>query len=89
MERGAERILAARASWSVRSAWELLSVRRVMTVLSGELTRAVTHLHTKAQAFQAQLSDTVRPRLLPKAEIFAVLRCLLNPSPEKAAAGSR
>src|SRR5688572_14414886 len=74
--------------WSVRSAWELLSVRRVMTVLSGELTRAVTHLHTKAQAFQAQLSDPVRPRLLPKAEIFAVLRCLLNPSPEKAAAGS-
>jgi type IV secretion system protein VirB4 len=77
----------ARTGWSVQSASELLSVRRVMTVLSSELTRAVAHLHAKAQAFQAQLSDTVPPRLLPKAEIFAVLRMLLNPSPEKAAAG--
>lgn len=73
---------------SVRSAWELLSVRRAMTVLSGELTRAVTHLHTKAQAFQAHLSDTVMPRLLAKEDIFSVLRMLLNPAPHKAEAGA-
>jgi type IV secretion system protein VirB4 len=73
---------------SIRSAWELLSVRRVMTVLSHELTRAVTHLHTKAQAFQAQLSDTVTPRLLAKGEIFRVLRLLLNPTPHKAESGA-
>ena len=71
-----------------RSPWELLSVRRVMTVLGGELDRAVAHLHTKAQAFQAQLSDTVMPRLLPKADIFRVLRLLLNPAPHKAEAAS-
>lgn len=60
---------------------DLLSVRRVMTVLSRDLTRAVAQLHAKADAFAAQLSETVHPTRLPKAEAFRFLRRLLNPSP--------
>lgn len=67
---------------------EFLSVRRSMTVLSAELEGAVAHLHTKAQSFQAHLADTVMPRLLPKSDVFRVLRLLLNPALHKAEATS-
>jgi hypothetical protein len=67
---------------------EWLSVRRSMTVLEGELERAVAHLHTKAQSFQAHLADTVVPRLLPKGDVFRMLRVLLNPALHKAESAS-
>lgn len=63
---------------------DLLSVRRVMTVLGDDLRRAVTHLHGKAEAFAAQVADTLHPRLLAKQEVFRLLRQLLNPAPYKA-----
>jgi type IV secretion system protein VirB4 len=63
---------------------DLLSVRRVMTVLSTDLTRAVAQLHAKAEAFAAQLRDTVHPTRLSKAETFRFLRRLLNPTPDTA-----
>jgi type IV secretion system protein VirB4 len=65
-----------------------LSASHVMTLLDGDLHRAVTHLHGRAQAFAAQLTDTVRPTLLPKREVFRFLRHLLNPSPHKAEAAT-
>ena len=65
-------------------------MRRVMTVLSGELTRAVAHLHAKAQAFQAQLQRHRACRgCCRRPTSFAVLRLLLNPSPHKADGGDR
>ena len=56
----------------------------VTTVLADQLTRAVAHLHQKAQAFTTQLADTVAPTLLAKGDAFRVLRRLLNYSPHKA-----
>jgi type IV secretion system protein TrbE len=61
-----------------------LSVKTVTTVLGDQLSRAVAHLHHKADAFAIQLADTVRPTLLPKAEAFRVLRRLVNYTPHKA-----
>jgi len=66
----------------------LLSSRHVMTLLEEDLARAVTHLHGRAQAFAAQLSDAVHPRLLSKDEVFQLLRLLLNPAPWKANAAT-
>ena len=45
-----------------------------MTLLEDHLARAVTHLHGRAQAFAAQLSDTVHPRLLGKEDDLQLLR---------------
>jgi len=63
---------------------EHLSVRTVTTVLADQLTRAVAHLHQKAEAFAIQLADTVRPTLLAKGDAFRVLRRLVNYTPHKA-----
>lgn len=60
-----------------------LSVGAATTVLADQLTRAVGHLHQKAGAFAIQLTDTVRPQLLGKAEAFRVLRRLVNYTPYK------
>jgi hypothetical protein len=63
---------------------EHLSVRTVTTVLADQLTRAVAHLHQKAEAFAIQIADTVRPTLLAKGDAFRVLRRLVNYTPHKA-----
>jgi type IV secretory pathway VirB4 component len=65
-----------------------LSAAHVMTLLDGDLRRAVTHLHRQADAFAAQVTDAVRPTLLAKAEVFRFLRHLLNPAPQKADAAT-
>ena len=59
-------------------------MRGATTVLADQLTRAVAHLHQKADAFAIQLADTVRPTLLPKGDAFRFLRRLVNYTPYKA-----
>ena len=62
---------------------ESLSANGAAKALTGELDRAVVHLHQKADAFAIQLTDTVRPTLLPKANAFRFFRRLLNYAPHK------
>jgi type IV secretion system protein VirB4 len=61
-----------------------LSVQEVTTVLADQLTRAVVHLHQKAEAFAVQLADSIAPTRLDKREAFRVLRRLMNYTPYKA-----
>jgi type IV secretion/conjugal transfer VirB4 family ATPase len=80
--------LAARLASLVRSprtAWrELFSATAMAAAIEARLTRAGTHLHQRAQAFAAQLADTLHPVPLPKAEAFRFFRRLLNYTPYKA-----
>ena len=78
---GRLRSFAASPAAAIR---EHLSVRTATTVLADQLTRAVAHLHQKAEAFAIQLADTVRPTLLAKGDAFRVLRRLVNYTPHKA-----
>jgi type IV secretion system protein VirB4 len=52
--------------------------------LDDDLDRRCLQLRHKVEAFVQQLEDTVRPRVLPKAEAFTFFRRLLNYAPEKA-----
>jgi type IV secretion system protein VirB4 len=61
-----------------------LSVNAATTVLSDQLTRAVAHLHEKADAFVIQLADSVQPTRLDKHDAFRMLRRLVNYTPYKA-----
>jgi type IV secretion system protein VirB4 len=54
-----------------------LSVRRTITLLEGDLDRAIATLHQKAQAFEVQLSECGPQRLL-KTEAFRFFRQLVN-----------
>jgi type IV secretion/conjugal transfer VirB4 family ATPase len=55
-----------------------LSPRRSLMLFDEEIERLRQHLALKVEAFVAQLEDTVRPRVLSKAEAFAFFRQLLN-----------
>jgi hypothetical protein len=70
---------------SPRTAWrELFSATAMAAAIDARLARAGAHLHQRAQAFAAQLADTLHPVLLPKAEAFRSFRRLLNYTPYKA-----
>jgi hypothetical protein len=56
--------------------------------MQAQLSRALAHLHQKADAVVAQVADAVRPTLLPKAQAFRMLRQLLNYEPDKARSAS-
>jgi type IV secretion/conjugal transfer VirB4 family ATPase len=81
------RTAAARCAAFLRSprqaASELLSTAASMAVMGDQLDRAAAHLRQKADAFIAQLADTVRPQLLPKTEAFRFFRRLVNYTPHK------
>ncbi len=57
---------------------EWLSTETVFRLVEDDLNRAVVQLHQKAAAFEVQLSDTVRPTRLGKAEAFRFFRRLVN-----------
>jgi type IV secretion system protein TrbE len=59
---------------------DALSARRTVAILEAELDRAITTLHRKAQAFEAQLAD-FGPLRLSKKETFQFLRGLVNYDP--------
>lgn len=61
-----------------RALEEWLSTHTVLRLLDRDLDRAVAHLHQKAAAFEVQLSDTVRPTRLGKADAFRFFRRLVN-----------
>jgi len=63
-----------------------LSSASVLSLLEGDLNRAVGHLHQKAAAFEVQLSDSVNPVRLTKAESFRFFRRLVNYSESSAGA---
>ena len=60
-----------------------LSERAVVTLMAGELDRAVEHLHQKAHAFVVHLAEAVQPTRLGKADAFRFLRQLVNYAPHK------
>jgi type IV secretion system protein VirB4 len=62
---------------------EALSTEAAAASLTAVIDRAVAHLRQKADAFVAQLTDTVKPALLPKAEAFHFFRRLVNYAPHK------
>ncbi len=61
----------------------LLSTRKQMLLLDNELERARIALRAKARSFQLQISDFVESRILPKQEVFRMLKQILNFSPLK------
>jgi type IV secretion system protein VirB4 len=64
---------------------EWLSSRTVLTLLEGDLDRALAQLYHKAAAFEVQLAESVRPTRLAKADAFRFLRRLVNYAPAKVA----
>jgi type IV secretion system protein TrbE len=65
-------------------AW--LSGPAVLRLLDTDLNRAVARLQHIARAFEVQLSDSIRPTPLPKAEAFRFFRRLVNYTPGRAEA---
>jgi type IV secretion/conjugal transfer VirB4 family ATPase len=65
------------------SSREALSNHAAATALARELDRAATHLRQRADAFAVQLTDTLRPTRLSKADAFRFFRRLLNYAPHK------
>jgi type IV secretion/conjugal transfer VirB4 family ATPase len=61
-----------------------LSPSQTVTLLREELDAALRRLHDCADAFAAQLSDTLAPVRLNKHAAFAMLRRLVNYAPDKA-----
>ncbi|MGH9162291.1 MAG: VirB4 family type IV secretion system protein, partial [Vicinamibacteraceae bacterium] len=59
------------------------SERGTHTMLASALTQAEVTLRRKLDTWQAQLADTVAPRLLGQDESFALFRTLLNYNPSK------
>jgi len=80
--------LAALATAPRTAARELFSQRAVSALMHDQLTRALSQLYQKTQAFTTQLADVVAPTLLSKAAAFQVLRRLLNYAPHKAASAT-
>ena len=62
----------------IEVARRLFSVAHVSAILDEQVTRACGELHRTAQAFAGRLADSARPRLLPKGDVFRMLRHLLN-----------
>ena len=60
---------------------EVLSVRRTVSVLSGDLARACAELRHKAEMVAVHLADSVRPRALTKQQTFAFVRQLVHYEP--------
>src|SRR6266851_906276 len=60
-----------------------LSTRKQVLLLDSELDTARTALHAKARAFLLQVGDFVSSQILPKSEVFRVLKQILNFSPLK------
>jgi len=63
--------------------WAALSSRKQVALLDTELSTAVATLHQKVKGFILQVSDFVRVDLLPKHEVFRVLKRTLNFAPLK------
>lgn len=61
----------------------LLSTRKQVLLLDGELERARTALRAKAKSFLLQVGDFVEGRILHKEEAFRVLKRILNFTPLK------
>jgi len=61
----------------------LLSTRKQVLILDGELERARTALRGKAKSFLLQVGDFVEGRILAKEEAFRVLKRILNFTPLK------
>jgi hypothetical protein len=57
---------------------DALSAQRTIVRLDADIDRGRLRLRQKAAAFCEQLQDSVRPRVLRKAEAFSFFRCLLN-----------
>jgi type IV secretion system protein VirB4 len=62
---------------------ELLSGRKVLTVIQDDLDRAREFLSSKAASLAIQMQDPLGMQLLGKAEIFRFLRRLVNLAPYK------
>jgi len=60
-----------------------LSSRKQVALLDAELSEALATLHQKVKGFILQVSDFVRVDLLPKHEVFRVLKRTLNFAPLK------
>jgi Type II/IV secretion system protein len=58
-----------------------LSPRATLALVEADLDRALAHLHQKANAFEVQLTDSVRPTRLHKTDAFQFFRHLVNYSP--------
>ncbi len=69
----------------VREVCGQFSVDRLTAALDEGLGRAIGRLHAQADAWAAQVADTLVPERLLKEDVFAFLRRLMNPSPAKAA----
>ena len=58
-----------------------LSPRATLALVEADLDRALAHLHQKADAFEVQLTDSVRPTRLHKTDAFQFFRHLVNYTP--------
>jgi len=76
LRRALSRPLATGEAW--------LSPVRMVADLDDDLGRRCQQLRHRVDAFVQQLEETVRPRVLPKADAFRFFRRLLNYAPEKA-----
>ena len=68
---------------AIRELLAMLSTRKQLLLIEGELDRSRTALRSKVRNFCAQVVDFVGIRILPKAEAFRVLKQILNFSPLK------
>lgn len=63
-----------------------LSSGAVLSLLEGDVDRTIEHLRQKADAFEVQLADSVKPVRLKKAEAFRFFQRLVNYSSASSAA---
>ena len=64
---------------------EWLAPRATLALVEGDIDRAIAQLHHKADGFEVQLADSVRPVRLHKAEAFRFFRRLVNYTPRTVA----